>query len=311
MLEAGVHFGHRTRYWCPKMAPYIYGAYRGLHILDLEKALPRLDAALNRLSTLASMNRVILFVGTKRVARTSVVQAAEKCGMPYVNRRWLGGTLTNYDAITKSVRRLEQLENQLAEEREKRRLGKKELLKVERQIEKLNRNLGGIRHMDKLPDALFVLDVGYERLSVREANKMGIEVFGIVDSNNSPTGIDEIIIGNDDSLKAINLYLNQAAEAILAGKATAVQPAEDAMQAVDGLASDAAGAAVAEAVAAAEEDDSGPAIKVTIKKAVSKKTASAAASEKTASAAASKKTAGAAASKKTASAAVRRRPAPL
>ncbi len=192
MLEAGVHFGHRTRYWCPKMAPYIYVAYRGLHIFDLEKALPRLDAALNRLSTLASMNRVILFVGTKRVARVSVVQAAEKCGMPYVNRRWLGGTLTNFDAVSKSVRRLEQLEKQLTEEREKRRLGKKELLRVERQIEKLNRNLGGIRHMDKLPDALFVLDVGYERLSVREANKMGIEVFGIVDSNNSPMGIDEI-----------------------------------------------------------------------------------------------------------------------
>ncbi len=251
MLEAGVHFGHRTRYWCPKMAPYIYVAYRGLHIFDLEKALPRLDAALNRLSTLASMNRVILFVGTKRVARVSVVQAAEKCGMPYVNRRWLGGTLTNFDAVSKSVRRLEQLEKQLTEEREKRRLGKKELLRVERQIEKLNRNLGGIRHMDKLPDALFVLDVGYERLSVREANKMGIEVFGIVDSNNSPMGIDEIIIGNDDSIRAINLYLNEAAEAVLAGKATAVQPAEDVLQAVDSLAPDAVGKAVTDAAAPA------------------------------------------------------------
>lgn len=220
MLEAGVHFGHQTRYWNPKMAPYIFGARSKIHIVNLEKTLPLYSDAINFLGKLASKGGRILFVGTKRAARESTAQAAIRCGMPYVNHRWLGGMLTNFKTVCQSIKRLKELEV-MSQDGSFDRLAKKEVILLRREMDKLERSLGGIKEMSALPDALFVIDVGHERIAVKEANKLGIPVVGIVDTNNSPEGIDYIIPGNDDAIRAIALYADGAASAILESRSAA------------------------------------------------------------------------------------------
>lgn len=215
MLEAGVHFGHRTRYWNPKMAPYIFGARQKLHIINLEKTLPMFNEALAYISEIAAKRGRILFVGTKYAARDAVREQAERCGMPYVDYRWLGGMLTNYRTIRKSVKRLLQLEEMLADEDALEGLTKKEVLTLVREKDKLNRNLGGIKNMNGLPDLIFVVDVNQERIAIKEANKLRIPVIAVVDTNHSFENIDYMIPGNDDSIKAIELYTSHIADAIL------------------------------------------------------------------------------------------------
>jgi small subunit ribosomal protein S2 len=222
MLEAGVHFGHQTRFWNPKMAPYIFGERSKIHIINLEKTLPLYTEAMNYLSSLAAKRGTILFVGTKRAARDAVGEEAARCGMPYVNYRWLGGMLTNYKTVRQSIRRLKELET-MAQDGSMDRLSKKEALMRRREMEKLERSLGGIKDMNRLPDALFVIDVGHEKIAVNEAGKLGIPVVGVVDTNNSAKGIDYVIPGNDDAIRAIQLYVHGAADAVLDGKSTAVQ----------------------------------------------------------------------------------------
>ncbi len=221
MLEAGVHFGHQTRYWCPKMAPYLYGERNKIHIFNLESTVPLMDDALNFLGKLASNHGRILFVGTKRAAREAVRGAAEACGMPYVNRRWLGGMMTNFKTVKQSITRLKEIDDNFADGLT--HLNKKEALRLEREREKLERSLGGIKQMERLPDALFVIDVGYEKIAVAEARKLSIPVVAVVDSNNSPEGIDYIIPGNDDAIRAIQFYTQAIAEAVQFGKTNAVQ----------------------------------------------------------------------------------------
>lgn len=221
MLEAGVHFGHQTRYWNPKMAPYIFGERSKIHIINLEKTLPLFNEAMNFLSSLVAKRGTVLFVGTKRSARDAVGEEASRCGMPYVNYRWLGGMLTNYKTVRASVRRLKDLEAMVADGSIER-LGKKEALMRRREMEKLDRSLGGIKDMSHLPDALFVVDVGHEKIAILEARKLGIPVVGIVDTNNSAVGVDYVIPGNDDAIRAIQLYVRGAADSMLDGKATAV-----------------------------------------------------------------------------------------
>lgn len=220
MLEAGVHFGHQTRYWNPKMAEFIFGERNRIHIINLEKTLPLFNEALNFLGKLAAQNKKILFVGTKRAARDVVREEAERCGMPYVNQRWLGGMLTNFKTVRQSIKRLKDLEEQ-EKEGAFDRLSKKEALTLRREMQKLEKSLGGIKDMERLPDALFVIDVGHERIAVNEAKKLGIPVVGIVDSNNSPDGIDYVIPGNDDAMRAIQLYVTAAADAINEAKLAA------------------------------------------------------------------------------------------
>ena len=217
MLEAGVHFGHQTRYWNPKMGPYIFGARGNIHIIDLEKTLPLYNDALNYLGKLSSQGGKILFVGTKRSARDTVKQEADRCGMPYVNHRWLGGMLTNYKTVKNSIRRLTDLEAMLGEGATEH-LGKKEVLMLTRELQKLDRSLGGIKEMDGLPDALFIIDVAHEKIAVTEARKLGIPIVGVVDSNNSPLGIDYVIPGNDDAIRAVQLYTIGVADAISEGR---------------------------------------------------------------------------------------------
>jgi len=221
MLEAGVHFGHQTRYWSPKMAPYIFGERNNIHIFNLESSLPALQDASNFLGKIASKNGKILFVGTKRAAREAISDAAQACNMPYVNRRWSGGMMTNFKTVKVSVRRLLELET-MREDGSMERLSKKEALGLQREYEKLDRGLGGIKHMDKLPDALFIVDVGHERIAVSEAVKLGIPVIAVVDSNNTPDGVDYVIPGNDDAIRAIQLYANAVASAVEDGKRSAV-----------------------------------------------------------------------------------------
>lgn len=218
MLEAGVHFGHQTRYWNPKMAPYIFGARSKIHIVNLEKTLPLYLDALNFSGRMASNGGKILVVGTKRSAREATAEAAIRCNMPYVNHRWLGGMLTNFKTVRQSIKRLKDLELQ-AQDGTFDRLGKKEIIGLRREMDKLERSLGGIKEMTSLPDALFVIDVGHERIAIQEANKLGIPVIGIVDTNNSPDGVNYIIPGNDDAIRAIQLYLGGLAEAVLEGRA--------------------------------------------------------------------------------------------
>ncbi len=220
MLEAGVHFGHQARYWNPKMAPYIFGERNGIHIINLEETLPRFLEALSFAKKLAEKGGKILFVGTKRQARDIVRQEAERAGMPYVNHRWLGGMLTNFQTIRQSVKKLIELES-LAESGQIDRLPTKEAQDKKRMLFKLDRNLGGVKDMTALPDALFVIDVGYDRGAILEANKLGIPVIGIVDTNNDPTGVDYLIPGNDDSNRAIALYSEAMADTILEGRAKA------------------------------------------------------------------------------------------
>ena len=217
MLEAGVHFGHQTRYWCPKMAPYIYGERNKIHIFNLEKTVPLMEEAMNFLGGLVSRNGKVLFVGTKRAARDAIKDAAEACNMPYVNRRWLGGMMTNFKTVKQSINRLKELEKS-TDDGSLERLNKKEALERSRELEKLERSLGGIKEMERLPDALFVIDVGYEKIAVAEARKLGIPVVAVVDSNNPPDGIDYVIPGNDDAIRAVQLYTNAVSEAIQAGR---------------------------------------------------------------------------------------------
>jgi len=219
MLEAGVHFGHQTRYWNPKMAPYIFGERNKIHIINLEKSLPMARDAYAFVKTMVSDGGRVLFVGTKRAARDAVRAQATRCSMPYVSHRWLGGMLTNYKTVRQSVKRLTELE-QMAEDGGFDRLTKKEVLGLKREQEKLERSLGGIKDMASLPDVLFVVDVDYEDIAVREARKLGIPVVAVVDTNCSPDDVDYVIPGNDDAMKAINLYATLIADAVLDGKAS-------------------------------------------------------------------------------------------
>lgn len=221
MLEAGVHFGHQTRFWNPKMAPFIFGERNKIHIINLEKTLPMCNDATGYLGKIASQKGKVLFVGTKRAAQKYVKDAAESCNMPYVNHRWLGGMLTNFRTVRQSIRRLKELD-EMAEKNSYDVKNKKEILNLQREQEKLNKTLGGIKEMGGLPDALFVIDVGYEKIAVQEATKLGIPVVGVVDTNNSPEDIEYIVPGNDDSMRAIGLYTRLAAEAINVGKSTIV-----------------------------------------------------------------------------------------
>ncbi len=217
MLEAGVHFGHQTRYWNPKMGAYIFGQRNKIHIINLEKTLPLYREALQFMSRLAAEGGKILFVGTKRAARDAIREEAERCAMPYVNHRWLGGMLTNFKTIRQSVKRLKDLEA-MFQDGSIERFNKKEALLLERELTKLQRSLGGIKEMEYLPDALFVIDVGHEKIAVTEANKLGIPVIGVVDTNNDPSNVDYVIPGNDDAIRAVRLYITGAADAILEGR---------------------------------------------------------------------------------------------
>jgi len=222
MLEAGVHFGHQTRFWNPRMAPYIYGHRNKIHIVNLEKTLGLYQEAMKYLKQLSSNRGTVLFVGTKRQAREIMAEEAQRAGMPYVDHRWLGGMLTNFKTVKTSIKRLKDMEVMIAEGGVER-LTKKESLLFQRELEKLNRSLGGIKDMGGLPDALFVVDVGYHKIAVTEAAKLGIPVVGVVDTNHSPEGISYVIPGNDDSGKAIRLYARGAADAILDGRSSALQ----------------------------------------------------------------------------------------
>ncbi len=226
MLEAGVHFGHQTRYWNPQMAPYIFGERNKIHIINLEHTLPMYNEAANFLGQLAAKKGTILFVATKRAAQEAIKEAAIRGGMPYVNRRWLGGMLTNYKTVKASIKRLKDLE-MLTQDGTLHRLTKKEALSLTRELEKLERSLGGIKDMNGLPDALFIIDVGYEKIAVREAAKLGISVAGVVDTNNSPMNIGHIIPGNDDAIRAITLYANGIADAILEGRQASLEAIVD------------------------------------------------------------------------------------
>ncbi len=220
MLEAGVHFGHQTRFWNPKMAPYIFGHRNKIHIVNLEKSLPMFQEALKFVRKLASNKGTILFVGTKRSAREIVREEAERAGVPYVDNRWLGGMLTNFKTVRQSIKRLKELETMLGEGASN--LTKKEGLVLQRELDKLSRSLGGIKDMTALPDAIFVIDVGYQKGAVIEANALGIPVIGVVDTNNNPLGVDYIIRGNDDSSRAIRLYARGVADAVLEGRSQAL-----------------------------------------------------------------------------------------
>jgi len=225
MLEAGVHFGHQTRYWNPKMAPYIFGERSNIHIVNLEKTLPLFNDAMLYLEQVAANRGKILFVGTKKTTRKVIEEDAARCDMPFVNHRWLGGMLTNFKTIKQSVSRMKELEA-MRDDGRLSRFSKKEALGMMRELDKLTLSLGGIRDMEKLPDVLFIMDVGYEKNAVSEAQKLGIPVVGIVDTNNNPIGIDYIIPGNDDSIRAVQLYAQSAATAILQGKSNGVNFAE-------------------------------------------------------------------------------------
>ena len=220
MLEAGVHFGHQTRYWNPKMAPFIFGARGKIHIINLEKTLPLLNDSMSFLSNLAARRGTIMFVGTKRAASAAIEEEARRCGMPFVSHRWLGGMLTNYRTIRASVKRLKQLEG-MSEDGSIDHLVKKEVLQLTRERDKLERSLGGVKDMKGLPDALFIVDVSHEEIAVKEAQKLGIPVIAIVDTNCSPDGIDYVIPGNDDAIRSIRLYTQLAADAVLEGRASA------------------------------------------------------------------------------------------
>lgn len=217
MLEAGVHFGHQTRYWNPKMAPFIFGARNKVHIVNLEKTVPLFNDAMNFLGSMASKRGNVLFVGTKRQARDIIAAEAQRCGMPYVNHRWLGGMLTNFKTVKQSIKRLKDLEA-MEQDGSMNRVSKKEALLMRREIEKLQRSIGGIKEMASLPDALFIVDVGHEKNAIAEAKTLGIPVIGVVDTNNSPDGVDYVIPGNDDAIRAITLYVQSAADSILAGR---------------------------------------------------------------------------------------------
>ncbi|MGQ8366292.1 30S ribosomal protein S2 [Glaciecola sp. 1036] len=217
MLQAGVHFGHQTRYWNPKMAPFIFGARNKVHIINLEKTVPLFNEALSFLTSVANRKGKVLFVGTKRAASEAVKEAAQKCGQYYVNKRWLGGMLTNWKTVRQSINRLKELESQ-SKDGTFDKLTKKEVLLLEREMFKLESSLGGIKDMGGLPDVIFVVDADHEHIAITEARNLGIPVVSVVDTNSNPDGVDYIIPGNDDAIRAIQLYTNAAADAVLQGK---------------------------------------------------------------------------------------------
>ena len=226
MLKAGVHFGHQTRYWNPKMGKYIFGSRNKLHIINLEQTLPMFNEALAFVEKLSAGKNKILFVGTKRSAGKIVREEAARCNSPFVDHRWLGGMLTNYKTIRASIKRLRDLETQ-SQDGTFAKLTKKEALMRTRDLEKLDRSLGGIKDMGGLPDALFVIDVDHERIAITEANKLGIPVIGVVDTNSSPEGVDYIIPGNDDAIRAVQLYLASMADAVIRGRGNAAVSADE------------------------------------------------------------------------------------
>ncbi len=232
MLEAGVHFGHQTRYWNPKMEPYIFGARGKIHIINLEKTLPLLKESLDFMSRMASRRGTILFVGTKRAAGQSIAEEAARCNSPFVSHRWLGGMLTNFRTVRQSITRLKELE-QMESDGSFAKLVKKEVLQLTRERDKLERSLGGIKDMNGLPDAIFVIDVGHESIAVAEARKLKIPVIAVVDTNHSPEKIDYVIPGNDDAIRSVRLYAQLAADAILEGRASAPVPTGDANEFVE------------------------------------------------------------------------------
>jgi small subunit ribosomal protein S2 len=220
MLEAGVHFGHQTRFWNPKMAPFIFGHRNKIHIINLEKSLPMFQEATKFVKQLSAKRGTVLMVGTKRQAREIVATEAQRAGVPFVDQRWLGGMLTNFKTVKTSIKRLKDMKSQ--QEAGLEAMSKKEQLMFARELEKLEKDIGGIQDMATLPDAIFVIDVGYHKIAIAEARKLGIPLIGVVDSNHSPEGIDYIIPGNDDSSKAVMLYARGIADAILEGRANAV-----------------------------------------------------------------------------------------
>ncbi|MCM5681024.1 30S ribosomal protein S2 [Schlegelella sp. S2-27] len=220
MLEAGVHFGHQTRFWNPKMAPYIFGHRNKIHIINLEKTLPLFEDAMKYIRQLSAKRGTVLMVGTKRQAREVVAQEAQRAGVPFVDQRWLGGMLTNFKTVKTSLKKLKDMQAQAEAGLEQ--MSKKEALLFQREIAKLEKDIGGIQDMNALPDAIFVIDVGYHKIAIAEAKKLGIPVIGVVDSNHSPAEIDYVIPGNDDSSKAVALYARAVADAVLEGKANAV-----------------------------------------------------------------------------------------
>ena len=253
LLQAGAHFGHQTRFWNPKMDQYIFGARNKIHIINLEHTVPAFNEALATVKRLAENKNQVMFVGTKRAAGKIVEEHARRCGMPFVSHRWLGGMLTNYKTIRSSIKRLRELEEQ---ERDGTfaKLTKKEALMRSRMKEKLERSIGGIKEMSGLPDVLFVVDVDHERIAVTEANKLGIPVIGIVDTNSDPDGVDYVIPGNDDAIRAIKLYVTAVADAVIAGKAAAgeVVTADEFVEVTESEAEPAPAAEAAEAEAPAE-----------------------------------------------------------
>ncbi len=222
MLEAGVHFGHQTRYWNPKMADFIFGQRNKIHIVNLEKTMAMYQDAMKYIRQLAANRGTVLFVGTKRQAREIIAEEAQRAGMPFVDHRWLGGMLTNFKTVKASIKRLKDLEA-MAQDGTLEKMSKREALTLQREMDKLNRSLGGIKEMNALPDALFVIDVGYQKIAVTEANKLSIPIVGVVDTNHSPDGIAYVIPGNDDSSRAIRLYARGVADAILEGKSQVIQ----------------------------------------------------------------------------------------
>jgi len=227
MLEAGVHFGHQTRFWHPKMAPYIFGERNKIHIINLERSLPLLDEAVDFIGRVAAKRGKMLFVGTKRAAQDAITREAQRCSMPYVSRRWLGGMLTNFKTVKQSINRLRDIE-EIIESGGLERMSKKEALRVRRELEKLNLGLGGIKDMDGIPDAIFIVDVGHERIAVAEAIKLNVPIVAVVDTNHSPEGIDYVIPGNDDAIRSIDLYAKAVSNAILDSRLTMSEETEGA-----------------------------------------------------------------------------------
>ncbi|UAW64672.1 30S ribosomal protein S2 [Mycoavidus sp. HKI] len=232
MLEAGVHFGHQTRFWHPKMAPYIFGHRNKIHIINLEKTLPMFQDALKYTRQVAANRGTILFVGTKRQSRDIIAEEATRAGMPYVNSRWLGGMLTNFKTLKSSIKKLKEMEA-MVEAGELERMSKKEALMFERNMAKLDKSLGGVKDMNGMPEAIFVVDVGYHKIALTEAKKLGVPVIAVVDTNHSPEGIEHVIPGNDDSSKAVALYVRGMADAILEGREKALQGLVEAVRSSD------------------------------------------------------------------------------
>ena len=222
MLEAGVHFGHQTRFWNPKMAPYIFGSRNKIHIINLEKTLTLYNEALDYVRKLSARKGTVLFVGTKRQARDTMREEAMRCGSPYVDHRWLGGMLTNYKTVRQSIKRLKDMQAMI-EDKSIEKLSKKEALQFQREMAKLERSLGGIKDMSALPDAMFVIDVGYHKIAITEATKLGIPVIAVVDTNHNPENVQYVVPGNDDSARAIRLYARGLADAVLEGRSQVIR----------------------------------------------------------------------------------------